>query len=377
MDINRVLPRARLLTRLAVLVAWMGLAVETLPSAAAAEPKPPFKIGMIVSLSGKTAEYGQSIQNCVQLARAARPDLFTNLEFIFEDAIYDTKLAVSAFQKLRTVNRANLVMVWGISFCQAIAPLAEAAQFPVVSLCIDRDSGRGRKYVFRFMNYFDEYTQAVADYLNAQGWKNLGVVLTDNPYLQGMFEGLQRSLHPGQKVEQIDLYQSDQTDMRATITKLRRSRYDAVGVFLAAGQIAAFYRQARELNLKLPTFGTNFFESQSEIDASQGAMDGAVFSFNAIQPDFVKLYDAKYQSNSQLAFGALAHEFALLAGELFNGRPDLTPLEIMEALQRIKGRPGVAAGPYSFVEKPEVGKYFQFPIAIKKIQNGRIVLLDQ
>ena len=334
-----------------------------------------FKVGMILPLSGPAADYGQSLENCIRLAKEDHPENFTNIEFIAEDAQHDVKQAISAFQKLTEVDKVDFIYTWGVPFCKGLAPIAEARKIPLIGQCINQDASQGKKYVLRFMNYTDEYLRAQAKYLKEKKLNKLGLILAEHPYLEDMYNALKRSLQNGQTIEEIDRYQINSSDFRSSISKIRNSDYDSIGVFLYAGQISLFYRQLKEQKLDPHTFGTNFFETLSEVNTAGSSMDDAIFSTNDVNADFVERYKNKFKNVSAIGFGALGYEFATLTGELFNsGSEKLTPEEIIKSFSNMKERKGTAAGPYSFRDSKEAGMYVYFPVAIKRIQDKNFIV---
>lgn len=336
-----------------------------------------FKVGVIIPLSGSAADYGEAIRNSIELARRESPEKFTNIQFIYEDGEYNTQKAVSAFQKLRTVDKVNLVYPFGILFCRAIAPLAEATKTPMAGQCIDEITTRGRKYIIRFMDHTDAYATMTLKYLETNKANKIAVLLSDNGYVEQLFEAFQRNLSASQSITVIDRYPTSQNDFRSTILKVKNGRYDAVGIFLVSGQISTFYRQLRELSFSVPTFGTNFFESLSEVEASQGAMDGAVFANNAFSKDFERAYRQAYPRATQLAFGACAYEFADLTAELFgSGGAELSPDEVIAKYSTVTSRVSKTVGEYHFQETTFAGKEFTFSIAVKRVKGNSWEVVD-
>lgn len=327
-----------------------------------------FDVGLVIPLSGNAADYGIAIKNCIELAKKDRPEIFTNIRFRYEDASYDPKLAVTAFNKLAGLQKVELFATWGVSFCKALAPLAEAHKIPLVGICIDPESAANREYVIRFMNASDEFMRTTAEYLHEKRLNKLGIILSESAYLEELLEALRRNRIDGQTITVIDRLSSSENNFRSNLTKLRSSEFDAIGVFLGPGQISTFYKQARELNITTPTFGTNWFESISEIQASNGAMIGAVFGSIEIKQTFFDRYKALFGNDSQLAFGAPAYEFAITIGELFNSHAgSISKDQIIERFAAIKSREGTAAGPYSYINDKRVGQYFRFPVAMKRV----------
>ena len=209
-----------------------------------------------------------------------------------------------------------------------------------------------------------------AQYLYDQGVRKIGILLAEHPYLEEASQALQRNLVPGQTLVVIDELPRDQVDLRTNILRLtrRKDEFDVLGVFLFAGQISTFYRQARELQFNRPTFGTDFFESLSEIRTSKGTMNGLMFTSINIKAAFLKKYKELFHNESQLAFGAPAYEFAITVGELFNKRGGaLTADEIIQGFSTVTSKDGVASGPYGYVNDAKAGQYFRFPISVKRI----------
>lgn len=336
----------------------------------------PFEIGLVLPLTGPAADYGLAIRNSIELAQKDKPELFTNLRFHYQDAQYDPTTAITAMNKLIASDKVDLLVTWGLSFCKALAPIAESRKMPLIGICGDPKMGAGRHYALRFKNKNDEIMRAQAEYLNRQGVKRIGLLLADHPYLEEAMEALQRNLQPGQTLEIIDRLPSSEPDLRTNLLKLqnRRADFDAIGVLLYVGQISTFYRQAREMKIELNTFGSDFFESLSEVHASGGAMEGKVFASIKIKPDFIKRYKAAFHNESQLSFAAPAYEFAIVVGELFNaGGRKMSADEIMKSFSSVSFREGTASGPYKYVNDPLTGQYFQFPVTMKKISGDTFV----
>jgi len=311
-----------------------------------------------------------AIKNCLELARNDRPELFSNIEFFYEDAAYDPKIAISAYRSLTDGRQVDLTVTWGVSFCKALAPIAEARKTPLVGLCLDPTIGGSKRYVLRFMNTTDELMRTQARYLFKNGVKRIGLLLAEHPYLEELREALQRNLMSGQTMVVIDQLPNKELDLRTSILKLTRGKdtFDSLGVFLFAGQISGFYRQARNLGLVTQTFGTNFFESLGEVQASSGSMNGAIFASVLIKDEFLKRYRSIFRSESQLTFAGPAYELALTLGELFNAHKGrMSADEVIKRFASVTQRDGIASGPYRYVHDSKAGQYFQFPIVVKRI----------
>jgi hypothetical protein len=195
-------------------------------------------------------------------------------------------------------------------------------------------------------------------------------VLGEHPYFEELHEALKRNLEPGQSITILDQIPITQMDLKPSLLKIRNHRndFDSLGVFLWIGQVSSFYRQMKEIALTIPTFGTDVFESVSEIKASNGQLEGIHFSGLDIKQEYVDRYSQAYKNESQLSFGSAAYEFATTVGELLNQDGDkLTAEEIIGKFSTVSSKQGTASGPYNYVNDPKVGQYFRFPLAIKEI----------
>lgn len=327
----------------------------------------PLTVGVVTSLTGIASDYGQAIKNGIQLATLRSPEKFTHIKFIFEDAAFSPAAAMVSYKKLSQIDKANMILTWGVSFCKALAPVAESDRIPLVGICMDPSMGTGREYVVRFKNSTDEIMKTQLESLSRQNKNRIGLILSEHPYLSELAQALRRNLRQDQSLKIIKDISSSESDFRSMLLSINPSEFDSIGVFLFGNQIPTFYKQAKDLKINLPTFGTDFFESQSLVEASGDAMEGKTFAALSVDEKFTQLYKSQYHTVSQLSFAAAAHEFAQLVGELFNESSSLRGKELINTLSRVSNRKGSATDMYSFKEDVLNGKYFQFPIAMKEI----------
>jgi len=127
-----------------------------------------FLVGVNLPLTGEVAEFGVAVKNGIQLAVKEYPSEFGGIKFIFEDNRYDSKTSVTAFNKLKDLNKVDLVFVWGDTPSLAIAPVAEKRKTPLVAVLTDHTAVRKFDFVIRFINSYDQYASALVEYLRSQ-----------------------------------------------------------------------------------------------------------------------------------------------------------------------------------------------------------------
>jgi len=337
-----------------------------------------FKVGAVLPLTGALAEYGLAARNGIDLAKQRHPELFTNLEFAYEDSQWDPKSAVAAFNKLVQINKVSIVFNWGNPTSEAIAPLAESRKVPLIVMSLDPVSAKGRTHVIRFINPASDFSKRLAQYLKAKGYKKLGVVMSQNTYVQGLLDGLKANLASDQEVTTIATFNLSDMDFRSAVLKAKSGSFDALGVFLISGQVSTFYRQLKQQQVKTPTFGTDFFESPVEIQSAGGAMEGAVYPHLGISTQFEAQYKEKYKNDYQIAYAGNAYDLAVMLGTLFNSASSgLGSEKILETLKSDKSSLVGVTGAAKYQHSSDGDSYFEFPIQLKRVENGGFLPISE
>ncbi len=353
------------------------LIILTLTTSLLAQEPGKFRVGVIFPLSGPLSEYGIASKNGIEMAIQDRPKIFSNIEFIFEDSQWYARTALSSFIKLTQVDKVNMVYNWGNPTTEALAPLAERSKIPLLALSLDEKVALNKTFVIRTINQSGDFSLKLAYFIDASSYKNIGVILADNTYVRGLFNGLKKSLNKDIVIEEIASYPVADQDFKSSVIKIRSKKYDYIGVFLISGQISSFYKQLRQQGITTPTFGTDFFESSTEIKLAQGGMEGAVYPHLVVDPDFYRRYAAKFNNDYQIAYAGNAYDMAMIIGTEFSTKDSstLSPEEIMKKLKN-RGETKGIAGTFSFQNTKEDGPHFHYPVRLKRIEEGVIRELD-
>jgi branched-chain amino acid transport system substrate-binding protein len=321
------------------------------------------KIGVISPMTGPLAEYGIAFTRGIELAKL---DLdLDNVEFIFEDSMYDPKIATSTFKKLVEVDNVDLIIDWGAATSLPLASLSAEIEMPFVSFSIEPDVSKISSFAIRGgWASADDFAVEYIDLFKTKSYDKIAIVKTDLSYLNYLITSIEKLSDA--EIVIVDNYNFGDSDFKNAILKIKDENYDAVGVFLASGQISEFYKQSTELGLKIETFGSDFFESQDEINNANGLMDGSFFPNMEVSNIFRSEYKLRYGDESQITFAGQAYDFANLTKEL-----DFTSKEtILSSLKSITEFEGVL-GTYNYTEV-NGDKYYKVPIEMKKIENGVI-----
>lgn len=330
----------------------------------------------MLPLSGPLAEYGEATYNGFRLGLADYPSLKQSFELAVEDSGYDNKSALIAFEKLRSDSRTRCVYLWGYGPAQAVAPVAERMKFPLIAVTAERRISVGKQHVVRYNFYAEQIGEGLAKYLRSAGRRKVGLVRTEQAFLNGILDGLTAAWPADDSIDTVQVFQSTDRDFASTITVLRQRQYDALGVLLLPGQLARFYRQASAQRLTLSTFGTFYADSDSEIAQSGNTMEGVAFVTPDVTDNFRKRYTARFGNDNSIAFTGSAYDFVALIARI--PRESLSSLRgseaIFRALATATPHSGVS-GVIGFVDNPIDGPSFTFPVVLKEIAGGKVVPL--
>lgn len=139
--------------------------------------------------------------------------------------------------------------------------------------------------------------------------------------------------------------------------------------------LISFLKQARELRFNATFFGTDTCEGAATLSADPKLLDGCIYPDNDASETFRATYRKKFGNEAQLTFAANAYDMAVLVGEVFQSKGKLKAAEFMQALAQVKDRKGVL-GTFSYTDTPEAGKFFEYPVRVKRIELGRGVLVE-
>jgi ABC-type branched-subunit amino acid transport system substrate-binding protein len=337
----------------------------------------PFKVGLSIPLSGAFADYGVAVKNGIQLAIKEKPELFENLQFIFEDDHYEPKMAVTALNKLRDVDHIDLFFVWGNESALGIAPIVEQRAIPTLVVSQHPKAGAGYRYVIRFINPAEDFSKTTLEYLRGQNYKKLAVVKSEISFFNILLDELRKNLASGEEMVVYDTFLPTDFDFRSSIAKLKTKQLDALGVYLTPPQLIEFYRQASEQGFAPPTFGTTPFENKTVLGTALKYMNGAVYSQVYVSEEFKNRYLREFGNDVQISYAANAYDFASITAKLFGTQNKrLSANEIISSYTGVAEGEG-ASGHYRFKNSEASGNYFEFPVVIRKIEGDKVVVVPQ
>lgn len=330
------------------------------------------KLGAIVPLTGDAAPYGTALKKGMDLAieevNAKGGVGGKNVQIVFEDDRNLAQDGVTAFNKLKSVDRVPLVM--GAMFSAvtlAIAPIAEKDKVVLLSpTSSDVSLTSAGDYIFRiypsdaydgvFLATFaaDQLQARKAAILSMQASSTIAV----SQLFRTAFEG------KGGAVVSEESFKEGTTDFRAVLTKLKDGQQDLVFLPSALREAALLLRQAKELGIKARFLGISTLFDPKLLELAGDAAESVMFSSPVFDPTseapqvraFVSAYKTKYKSDPDI-LGAYGYDVVNVAVAAAGGagNESMTADTFKAGLNKIRDFRG-ATGTMSFDGNGDVTK---------------------
>lgn len=303
----------RVLFRTAAVTLCAGAALSTsglMTGGARAQTQTPFKIGVILPLTGNTAWGGRPARMAAELAagevNAQKLAGNFKVELVFADGACEPRAAYAAADKLVNSDRVQaLIGEWCSSASVAVAQVASDAKIPyIVQIStadgIARNAGR---YVFQSAVQNKAIQRREGELLVKKFKFSSAAIVVENNDFGLSFRDNVREIFEQAKVKILLNVPQDRQDTNwySLITRIQSAAPEIVAVSISAGQAANFVKQYAESNVKLPLFSDYppppyIFEKQVGLQAGKiGLVRGAFFlngpNATAKQKEFVAKFE--------------------------------------------------------------------------------------
>jgi branched-chain amino acid transport system substrate-binding protein len=338
------------------------------------------RIGVFMSLTGDTANFGISSTNGIKMAadevNATGGINGKQIELLVQDDRSDASEAATIVTKFVTQDQVHAILgEVASSRSIAAAPIAQNAKIPMLTPSSTNPEVT-KKGDFIFRSCFIDPVQgaAIAQFgarsLNAKR----GALMVDrkNDYSTGLEKVINDVFtRLGGQIVVTQSYQAADQDFNAQITSIKGANPDVIFVPGYYGDVGLFAKQARDKGITVPIVGGDGWDSPSLYQIGGAALNGCYFS-NHYSPDdadplvqkFVSDYKSRYGSVPD-ALAATAYDAARIMFDAIKRANSLDGTAIRNALAATKEFPGVT-GKVTFNENRDAVK----PIVMIKIQDG-------
>jgi len=339
------------------------------------------RIGVFMSLTGDTANFGISSVNGIKMAadeiNTAGGINGKQIELLVQDDRSDASEAATIVTKFVTQDMVHAILgEVASSRSIAAAPIAQNAKIPMLTpSSTNPEVTKKGDYIFRSCFIDPVQGAAIAQFgaksLNAK--RAALMVARNQDYSTGLEKVINETFKKlGGEIVVTQSYQSGDQDFNAQITSIKGANPDVIFVPGYYGDVGLFAKQARDKGITVPLVGGDGWDSPSLYQIGGAALNGCYFS-NHYSPDdadpavqkFVSDYKARYNGTVPDALAATAYDAARILFDAIKRANSLEGAAIRDALAATKEFPGVT-GKVTFNENRDAVK----PIVMIKINEG-------
>ncbi|MDX6558518.1 MAG: branched-chain amino acid transport system substrate-binding protein [Blastocatellia bacterium] len=340
------------------------------------------KIGVFMSMTGDTANFGISSTNGIKMAtdevNAAGGINGKQVELDVQDDRSDPSEAATIVTKFVTQDGVNAILgEVASSRSIAAAPIAQNAKIPMLTpSSTNPEVTKKGDYIFRSCFIDPVQGAAIAQFaartLNA---KRAGIMVDrKNDYSTGLEKFISQTFTKlGGQMVVTQSYQAGDQDFNAQITSKKGANPDVIFVPGYYGDVALFAKQARDKGITVPLVGGDGWDAEQLYKIGGAALNGSFFSnhYSPYDQDpqvqkFVNDYKARYNSIPD-ALAATAYDAARIMFDAIKRANSLDGKAIRDALAATKDFPGVT-GKVTFNENRDAVK----PIVMIEIKDGGV-----
>jgi ABC-type branched-subunit amino acid transport system substrate-binding protein len=267
-------------------------------------------------------------------------------------------------------------MVWGNEPALAVAPLAENIHFPILAFGQTPAIAAGRKSVVRILGPAAHFGKPIGKYLNSKNAQNIQLIILENTFYKLVADNIKSELTPATTFNTIASVPASESDFRTYLLKLKKTPTDYLGVVLAPSQLLSFFKQANELGITNPIFGSTSFESEAVVKQARQLMNGAVYAHVDVNSDWHQKYLKRFGDDIQVSYAAVAFDTLISIAKIIKAKETITGQELIDqvaALSEYSGAAGFSKG----VSSAEHGRYLDYRVVLKKIENGEVKSVEQ
>ena len=345
------------------------------------------KIGEFASLTGKEATFGVSSHEGtvlgVEQINAAGGLLGKKLELLTEDDLSKAGEPATAVNKL--ISRDGVVAILGeVASSRSLeaAPICQQSQIPMISPSSTNPKvPETGDYIFRVC-FIDPFQGTVMANFASKTLKAKKVAIfkdVKSDFSIGLAKFFKEGFlaNGGQIVSELD-YSGGDKDFKAQLTEIKSAGPDAVFVPGYYTDVALICIQAKQLNLTVPLFGGDGWESDQLVKIGQDAVEGNYFSTHyAPSVDtpqsmkFVADYEKRFDGKVPDAMSALGFDSVTVLADAIKRAGTTEGAKVREALAATKDFPCVT-GTTSINSHRDATK----PAVILQVKGGKFNYIE-
>ncbi|HLA12510.1 MAG TPA: ABC transporter substrate-binding protein [Pyrinomonadaceae bacterium] len=338
------------------------------------------RIGVFMSLTGSTANFGISSVNGIRMAA----DEVNNaggingkqIELLVQDNRSDASEAATIVTKFVTQDQVHAILgEVASSRSIAAAPIAQNARIPMLTPSSTNPEVTAKgDFIFRSCFIDPVQGAAIAQFAARTLGAKRAAIMVDrkNDYSTGLEKVINETFtRLGGQIVATQSYQEGDQDFNAQLTSLKGANPEVIFVPGYYNDVGLIAKQARDKGITVPLIGGDGWDSAQLYAIGGSALNGSFFTnhYSPFDTDpkvvkFVNDYKSRYNTVPD-ALAATAYDAAKIMFDAIKRSTSLDGAAIRDALAATKDFPGVT-GNVTFNEKRDAVK----PIVMIEIKDG-------
>lgn len=293
------------------------------------------------------------------------------VKLVYEDSQMDPKKAVSALQKLVTLDKVHYTIGFSSGETLAMCPVAEANKTVLMALGSSPDISNCGDYTFRDIPSDSYQAKEMANKLTEKGYNRVAVIYINNEYGKGLADEFKKDFTG--EVVAFETVTVGETNFRTQLLKIKSTNPDALFVISQAPDSYSLRAQRIEVGLMQPLFGSEAFKDNNVFTnvPKEAMKDVYTISLAPYQGVEYEAYSTAHMTKHGQAPGAFAefmYDNVLILAEAVQGCEASDTACVKDAIYKtdIVG----ATGDLRFDQNGDVlGKSYQ----LYKAENGVFV----
>jgi branched-chain amino acid transport system substrate-binding protein len=338
------------------------------------------KVGVVYSMTGPVASFGQSAWDGLQVAKEIMPTaLGKKIDLILVDDQGDKVQAANAVNKLVYDNKVDAIIGPLISGnVMSATPIVEKAKIPLITPTGTNPLlTQGKNFISRacFIDPFQGKVAAIYAVKNLHAKTAAIVIDSAQDYSVGLAKFFEENFKKlGGKIVAKTFIQTGESNFSAQIAALKPANPQIIYMPCYYQEIALFARQAREFGLKQTILAGDGAAEAALIKVGGAAVNGLTFT-TGFAPEAIKTplgkkfeqaYIAKYKKLPDNFAALSADAYFMLVNAIDRAKSD-NPVKINTALRETKNFQGIT-GNITLVNGDAIK-----PAVIEKVENGKFV----
>lgn len=333
------------------------------------------KIGVILPLTGKFAVIGEGEKKGIEMAIDSLKKKFPNtkIEVVFEDFASETKNAVTAANKLISIEKVDAIITSTTAASEAVSPIVEQAHIINFVISPDIEIVSRSQYNFRIYYNFNTESEVVNAFVQKTKPSSVSFLASKYSSLQKLVDG---KLEPDFKQAGINILAKEYVevadkDFKTPILKIKNGNPSMWFLAPMTNQVDLYTNQLKDYGvtpsndrIMIGSFTFNWKPADFISTLEGYYIVTPVFQTYDNSNAFVKAFNEKYNAKPSFDI-AYAYDNTLILSELLiSSKKEFSNFK--EAFNKLGTRQG-ASGKINFVGNNETNA----EIIVTKVVNGK------